>query len=144
MHAYSESGELKTSNDADASSRCCIGTYVPFVRWSCSTRWRCANVPRSTSWPVRRIGIPSPSRDAAALELLRKLRMDLEIGGHAQQLFVQLRERVRADRGDDVAARRARGDRAVVLVLRALGERRLQPVVGGAQRLLDLLHEAVG
>ena len=39
-------------------------------RWpvlaSCSTRWRWENVPRSTSWPVRRIGVPSVSSDAKA------------------------------------------------------------------------------
>ena len=44
--------------------------WIGEIRWpvlaSCSTRWRWENVPRSVSWPVRRIGVPSLSSEAYA------------------------------------------------------------------------------
>ena len=88
-----------------------IGQIVWPVLASCRTMWRWENVPRSTSWPVRRIGTPSvsseakasdsacaqsmppsaPTRLAAALELLDELGVDGEAVGDAQQLVVERR-----------------------------------------------------
>ena len=64
--AISLSGELCSSNGASAPGRFWIGQIVWPVLASCRTRWRWENVPRSTSWPVRRTGVPSVSSEAKA------------------------------------------------------------------------------
>ena len=88
---------------------------------------------------------PSVDRGAPALELLRELRVHRELLGRAQERLGQLRQCLGADRRHRVGGRRAR-DRAVVLDLRlgGIAERRLQPVVRGAQHRLDLGDEGLG
>ena len=66
MQASSESGLLCSSNGASASGRLWIGQTVWPVLASCSTMWRWLKVPRSVSWPVSRIGVPSVSSEANA------------------------------------------------------------------------------
>ena len=64
MQAISLSGELCSSIGASAPASDWIGDTRWPVLASWSTRWRWENVPRSTSWPVRRTGVPSVSSDA--------------------------------------------------------------------------------
>ena len=98
-------------------------------RASWRTRWRCENVPRSVSWPVSRIGMPSTSRLAnasasawpqsippsssasrAALELARELRVDGEAVRHARAARrSSSRSRSAGDGGDDLGAGRRPG-----------------------------------
>ena len=104
-------------------------SYVSPVSASWRTRWRCEKVPRSVSWPVSRIGIPSTSRlanasasawpqsmppssivAAAALELLRQLRVD----GEAR--------RARAAAASFSARRRSAGTLVGDVDLRAVAE----------------------
>ena len=100
--------DLEARLRARAGAAC--GAYGSPVSTSCSTAWRCANVPRSESWPVSRIGTPSRSSerererlgvapvDAAVVERLPRRRSswvasfgcDGEPLGHRQQLVVQL------------------------------------------------------
>ena len=97
------------------------------VLGSCRTRWRWLKVPRSVSWPVRRIGMPSVSSEAKAsasacahtspspladglaalLELLDELGVDGEAVGHREQLLVEHLQPVLGDRGLDLRRRRA-------------------------------------
>ena len=95
------------------------------VSASWRTRCRCENVPRSVSWPVSRIGIPSTSSvenasasawpqsmppSSRALRRLSSCRLQLRVHrealGHAQQLLGQRAQPVGRDRGDDLAAGR--------------------------------------
>ena len=59
MVAFSVSGLLWISNDARACGNSCSGTNCSPVFASWNTAWRWLNVPRSTSSPVSRIGMPS-------------------------------------------------------------------------------------
>ncbi len=96
------------------------------VLGSCRTRWRWLKVPRSVSWPVRRIGMPSVSSEAKAsssawahtipspfstrlgalLELLDQLGVHGEAVGHRQQLLVEHPQPVERHRGLDLRRRR--------------------------------------
>ena len=49
-----------------ARTRVHTHTHTPLA-WSCRTAWRCENVPRSTSWPLRRTCIPSLRREPKAI-----------------------------------------------------------------------------
>ena len=112
------------------------------------TAWRCEKVPRSVSWPVRRIGMPSTSSDANASasawpqsippsssasrrrsSCFSSFGCTREPVGHAQQLLVELAQ----PRGGD-------GRVTIVLVARA-GMRCSTGVVAGsdAERRLQLL-----
>ena len=118
--------------------------------------WRWEKVPRSTSWPVRRIGTPSvsseakasdsacaqsippsaPSAVAAALELLDELGVHREAVGDPQQLVVERAQAVGRDRGLHLG----RG-RAVELVL-AGGLLDGAGVLGGLDLRLEVLVQA--
>ena len=90
-----------------------IGQSVWPVLASCRTMWRWENVPRSASWPVRRIGVPSVSSEAKAsasacaqsmppsvaerlapaLELLDELRVDVKPSGTCSSSSLSARSR---------------------------------------------------
>ena len=59
-------GLFHTSKRAAALGRCCSGVHVEPFSVSYRTAWRCENVPRSVSCPVRRTSTPSISSDAKA------------------------------------------------------------------------------
>ena len=67
-----EAGDLASAASCAAPSAPArpAAYWIGETRWpvlaSCRTRWRWENVPRSASWPVRRIGVPSVSSEAKA------------------------------------------------------------------------------
>ena len=61
-----ERGVVRLERRGRRRLRCLIGACWAPVCASWRTRWRWENVPRSVSWPVRRIGMPSTSRLANA------------------------------------------------------------------------------
>ena len=68
-----QAGRLRQRAVVDSIGACARemldGEKVWPVFASCSTMWRWLNVPRSTSWPVMRIGTPSTSSEANASAL---------------------------------------------------------------------------
>ena len=154
-------GELKTSNEADASPRLFIGVNCSPLPGSWRTRWRCANVPRSVSWPVSRTGSlrragsqrraprRGPSRSlllepvAATLELPLELRVDGEALGDAQELLVQRPEPVGLDGGRNLGAS-VGGVRSLGGCSRRLRRATSSSVSCGLEALLDRARELVG
>ena len=125
-----------------ATPRCAgsaAGSRRSPVSASWSTRWRWLNVPRSVSWPVRRIGTPSASSEAnasdsacaqstvpsalgglaALLEERLELAVHVEAVGHLHDLLVERAQQVLRQRGLRLAAHRA-----VELVLAGVGRAR--------------------
>src|SRR5271166_5186247 len=97
MQASSDSGLLCSSSGALASRRCWIGEKVWPLTESWSTMWRWLNVPRSVSWPVRRLGVrPVDGRRVGvgerltpAVELFGELGVHGEALGDRQQLLAE-------------------------------------------------------